>query len=299
MAGACSSGPSSGRHPLRAAAVLAVAAGIGATLPAPATRAFPAAVSAPKSRLVWADEFTRDGPPDPRHWSHETGFVRNEELQWYQPQNARCRRGMLVIEARRETRGNPDHAAGSSDWRRRRRHAEYTSASLTTRDRHAWRFGRFEMRARIDAREGLWPAFWTLGVAGDWPDSGEVDIMESYRGLLLANAAWGSHARWTPRWDDVRVPIASLGGRAWSRQFHVWRMEWTRERIVLSVDDRVLNEIDLRHTLNADGANPFHQPHYLLLNLAVGGTNGGDPSNTTFPARFEVDYVRVYESGSS
>jgi beta-glucanase (GH16 family) len=250
-------------------------------------------------RPIWADEFTRDGPPDPRHWTFETGFVRNEELQWYQPDNARCRRGMLVIEARRETKANPDYAAGSSDWRRRRRHAEYTSASLTTRHRQAWRFGRFEMRARIDARSGLWPAFWTLGVDGEWPDSGEIDIMESYRGLLLANAAWGSGERWTPRWDDSRVSIESLGGGDWVRQFHVWRMEWTRERIVLSVDDRVLNDIDLRRTLNPDGVNPFHQPHYLLLNLAVGGTNGGDPSHIRFPARVEVDYVRVYAGSSS
>jgi beta-glucanase (GH16 family) len=276
----------------------AAAIALGMVMPALAAPMFrPAATDSP--RLIWADDFTRGGPPDPRHWTFESGFVRNEELQWYQPQNARCRGGMLVIEARRETKANPEYAAGSSDWRRRRRQAEYTSASLTTRHRHAWRFGRFELRARIDARGGLWPAFWTLGVDGEWPDSGEIDIMESYRGLLLANAAWGSGERWTPRWDDARVPIESLGGREWIRQFHVWRMEWTRERIVLSVDDRVLNEIDLRRTLNADGVNPFHQPHYLLLNLAVGGTNGGDPSQTRFPGRLEVDYVRVYEGSSS
>jgi beta-glucanase (GH16 family) len=71
-------------------------------------------------------------------------------------------------------------------------------------------------------------------------------------------------------------------------------MDWDEQSIRLSVDDRELNTIDLATTRNADGRNPFHQPHYILLNLAVGGTNGGDPSATAFPARLEVDYVRVY-----
>jgi hypothetical protein len=58
------------------------------------------------------------------------------------------------------------------------------------------------------------------------------------------------------------------------------------------------NEVDLSRTVNQDGTstNPFHQPHYLLISLAIGGTQGGDPSKTEFPARFEVDYVRVYQS---
>ena len=61
---------------------------------------------------------------------------------------------------------------------RNRESAEYTSASLTTKGLHQWQYGRFEMRGRIDTRLGLWPAFWTLGVAGEWPACGEIDIME-------------------------------------------------------------------------------------------------------------------------
>lgn len=87
---------------------------------------------------------------------------------------------------------------------------------------------------------------------------------------------------------------------SWRRasQFRVWRMDWTRERIVLSVDGRVLNEVDLNKTINQDGSrkNPFHQPHYIILNLAIGGNAGGDPSKTKFPARFEIDYVRIYQT---
>ena len=74
-------------------------------------------------------------------------------------------------------------------------------------------------------------------------------------------------------------------------------MDWDERTIVLSVDGTRLNEVDLARTVNQDGSgrNPFHEPHYLLLNLAVGGSSGGDPSATTFPAKFEVDFVRVYQ----
>jgi beta-glucanase (GH16 family) len=247
--------------------------------------------------LVWADEFEKDGRPDPRNWRYERGFVRNRELQWYQPENARCEDGLLIIEAHQERVPNPAYRADSKDWRRYRRFASYTSASLMTKGLHRWTYGRFEMRGRIDTRAGLWPAFWTLGTARAWPGCGEIDIMEYYRGMLLANACWSSGRRWQPIWDDAKKPISELGDAQWSSRFHVWRMDWTPDEIRLFVDDALLNSIDLAKTSNksADQHNPFREPHYLLLNLALGGTNGGDPSNTVFPARFEVDYVRVYQ----
>jgi beta-glucanase (GH16 family) len=109
------------------------------------------------------------------------------------------------------------------------------------------------MRARIDTRPGLWPAFWTLGTAGPWPANSEIEIMEFYRGMLLANAAWGTD-RWNiARWDTVKKPIAEFKDPEWSKAFHVWRMEW------------------------------------------IVGDNGGDPSATEFPAKFEIDHVRVYQ----
>jgi beta-glucanase (GH16 family) len=214
-------------------------------------------------------------------------------LQWYQPENARCEGGLLIIEGRRERKPNPNFDAQNTNWRRSRPHAEYTSACLITRGLHSWQYGRFEMRARIDTRPGLWPAFWTLGVAGRWPENGEIDIMEYYRGLLLANVAWAG-VRGQARWSDVRKPIAEFGAD-WSKDFHVWRMDWDSEQVRLFVDDRMLNTTDLKGTFNRDGAgtNPLRQPHYILLNLAIGGTQGGDPSRTTFPALLEVDYVRV------
>lgn len=251
----------------------------------------------PGYALVWADEFNRSGNPDPKNWTYERGFVRNGELQWYQPENARVADGLLVIEARRERVPNTNFDPGSSDWRRNREFAEYSSASLITQGLHSWQYGRFEMRGRIDTRSGMWPAFWTLGVNGPWPHGGEIDIMEYYRGVLLANVAWGSAKRFEPIWATTRKPLASFANPAWPSEFHVWRMDWDERAIVLSVDGEQLNEVELTRTVNQDGTgrNPFRQPHYLLVNLAIGGTQGGDPSTTSFPARCEIDYVRVYQ----
>ena len=245
--------------------------------------------------LVWADEFNEDGWPDPRNWTYERGFVRNQEQQWYQADNATVQNGLLVIEARREAHPNPQFEAGSTDWRRNRRVSEYTSASVTSRGLRAFQYGRFEMRARIDIRSGMWPAFWTLGDAGRWPANGEIDIMEFYRGSLLANVAWADSAG-RPVWDDTRTPVAGLGGAEWASRFHVWRMDWDENEVRLLVDDTLLHSTDVRAAANGGGGarNPLRQPHYLILNLAIGGANGGDPSSTRFPARFEVDYVRVY-----
>jgi beta-glucanase (GH16 family) len=250
----------------------------------------------PAYELVWSDEFDHAGAPDVAKWTYERGFVRNQELQWYQPDNARVAGGLLVVEARHERKTNPNFQAGSADWKRQREFAEYTSASLTTRGLHSWQYGRVEMRGRIDTRLGLWPAFWTVGVSGPWPRNGEIDIMEFYRGQLLANLAWGGVEPGRAVWDDSKTPIASFADPTWSDAFHVWRMDWTAEAIELSVDGRVLKHTDLTKTINEDGSgvNPFHQPHHLILNLAVGST-GGDPSSTTFPARYEVDYVRVWQ----
>jgi beta-glucanase (GH16 family) len=248
-------------------------------------------------KLVWSDEFNKDGRPDPNNWTYERGFVRNEELQWYQPDNARCENGTLIIEGRRERKQNPRYRPGNRDWKRSREYIEYTSSSLTTRRLHSWKYGRFEMRGRIDTRPGLWPAFWTLGIEGPWPSNGEIDIMEYYRSVLLANAAWGTERRWVAKWDDSRKPITEFNDPNWSQKFHVWRMDWDADSIKLYVDDLLLNEINLKETINKDseGKNPFHQPHYIILNLAIAGKAGGDPSNTKFPAKFEVDYVRIYQ----
>jgi len=248
-------------------------------------------------KLAWADEFNKDGKPDTTNWRYEKGFARNEELQWYQDENTWCQKGVLVIEGRKETKPNPRYEAGIRDWRRNRQNIEYTSSSINTSGKHSWQYGRFEMRGRIDISAGLWPAWWTLGVKGSWPSNGEIDIMEYYRKKLLANIACGTATPNKAEWYSNTFPIDSLGGKEWASKFHIWRMDWDENAISLFVDDVLLNKVELSKLVNKDGSgiNPFKQPHYMLLNLAMGGMNGGDIGNTKFPNRFEVDYVRVYQ----
>ena len=263
--------------------------------------------------LVWSDEFTGDGPLDPAHWAYETGFVRNQELQWYQPENAARVNGILVIEGRREHKPNPRYVVPSaattvsSGANRRawanREFIDYTSASVNTRGKHAWLYGRFEIRARIDVRRGSWPAFWTLGTRGPWPANGEIDIMEFYNDTLLFNVAWGGANGAV--WNSVKMRRDRLPAD-WADHFHVWRMDWDEQAIRLFLDDSLVNTQDLTQTINAPrigaaGANPamdnpFHGPAYLLVNQAIGGQHGGDPATTRMPIRYEVDYVRVYQT---
>lgn len=251
--------------------------------------------------LVWHDEFNEGSKPDTTNWGYEHGFVRNNELQWYQQDNAAIEDGRLVIEGRRERVENSSYDSTSNDWRKYRPYAEYTSSSINTRGKQEFQFGLFKIRARIDTAKGMWPAIWTLGTHPDrgWPANGEIDIMEFYRSegepVILANAAWTDENN-QPVWDEGKVSSEHFLNQDpdWPEKFHVWKMDWTQDYIKLYLDDELINEIDLSETENPDGFNPFHQPHYILLNLAI-GSNGGDPSDTQFPKRYEIDYVRIYQ----
>ncbi|AVR45588.1 beta-glucanase [Christiangramia fulva] len=252
----------------------------------------------PAYNLVWADEFNENGKPHKDNWSYEHGFLRNNELQWYQEENASLKNGSLIIEGRREKIKNPLYNPKSNDWRQTREFAEYTSSSLNTRGKKEFKYGIIEVRAKIDTASGNWPAIWTLGIEKPWPANGEVDIMEFYKidgkPHILANAAWNESQQ--VKWDSEKIPFSHFLEKDsnWSENFHIWKMDWTREYIRLYLDDDLLNEIDLNETTNPDGFNPFRQPHYLLLNLAL-GSNGGDPVKTRFPVQYKVDYVRVYQ----
>jgi len=271
---------------------------LGGTVNVSAQKADPESIYTKEGyKLVWADEFNNNGKPDATSWTHEQGFVRNEEAQWYQQDNAWCENGLLIIEGRKETRPNPGFKKESGDWRSNRENAEYTSSSIKTAGKHSWQYGRFVMRGKIDVSSGLWPAWWTLGVSGEWPSNGEIDMMEYYRGKLLANIAVGTSKKYQAEWHSNSKSIIELGGPEWVSKFHIWRMDWTEKDIALYIDEQLLIKVDMDSLYNKDGSNthPFKQPHYMLLNLAMGGTNGGGLENTKFPNRFEVDYVRVYQ----
>jgi len=248
-------------------------------------------------KLVWAEEFNENGKPDSTRWRYEKGFVRNEEIQWYQEDNAWCENGMLIIEGRKEKRANPLYRKDSRQWRNSREHIEYTSSSINTSGKYSWQYGRFVMRGRIDVSAGLWPAWWTLGLTGEWPSNGEIDIMEYYKGKILANIAIGTSKRYNALWFSETKAVQELGGKEWASKFHEWRMDWTEKEISLFVDDKLMIKVDMDKLYNKDGSgtHPFKQPHYMLLDLAMGGLNGGELGSTVFPNRFEVDYLRVYQ----
>lgn len=256
-------------------------------------------------RLVWSDEFNTEGRLSPSVWNYEQGYVRNEEAQWYQTDNAFCKGGFLVIEARKEQgRRNPLYVCGSNDWRKKREFVEYTSSSVTTAGKKEFLYGRFEVRARIPVAKGAWPAIWTLGSNMEWPSCGEIDIMEYYqiKGAphILANAAWGTDKQWGAKWNSKAIPYVYFTEKDpnWASKFHIWRMDWDEEAIKLYLDDELLNEIPLKDAVNGSigrGTNPFMKPQYLLLNLAIGGINGGPIDESALPMKYEIDYVRVYQ----
>lgn len=247
--------------------------------------------------LVWSDEFNVDGNPSKTNWNYEYGFVRNQEEQWYQKENAICKDGYLTITAKKETKKNPFFSSKiDKSWRKKRDSIKITSSCLITKNKHSWQYGRFEMRAKIPTGKGIWPAFWTLGLEGDWPANGEIDIMEYYKGDIWANMAWESTGRGKSVWDNKTISLNEFGDSKWSEEFHVWRMDWDENFIKLFIDNKLVNELDLTTTYNGtNNKNPFHQPHYLLINLAVGGINGGDVGQETLPAKYVIDYIRVYQ----
>ena len=255
-------------------------------------------------KLVWGDEFDGNGPVSDDYWNYERGFVRNHEYQWYQPQNAYKLDGILVLEGRLDSIPNPRYQEGSGNWQRNRPFARYSSASINTRGKFSFKYGHMEVRARIPAVMGSWPAIWTLGNEMEWPSNGEIDVMEYYHvnGIphILANAAWGSDRRFNAVWNSKRIPFEHFLEKDpyWSEKFHIWVMDWDENHIALYLYGELINNIDTSTTLNGlpgKHANPFRQPHYILLNLAIGGINGGEPQADAFPMRYEIDYVRVFQ----
>ncbi|HZW34082.1 MAG TPA: glycoside hydrolase family 16 protein [Isosphaeraceae bacterium] len=249
-------------------------------------------------KLVWSDEFDGRGLPDPARWTYETGYVRNHERQFYtraRPENARLEGGRLIIEARKERYRLPGSdakapAEGRGRRGRDRQDAEYTSASLTTQGKAAWTYGRIEVRAKLPAGRGTWPAIWTLGTnipEVGWPACGEIDIMEFVGfqpGVIHATV----HTSKTDKGDRITIADAS-------QAFHVYAMEWDAQKIDFFVDQK--RYFTYRNDGTGRGSWPYDRPQYLILNLAIGGNWGGQKGidAAIFPQRYEIDYVRVYQ----
>jgi len=272
---------------LRAAPALCLVAVIACQDDSAPTAPTSAPPQAGAYRLVWADEFDRDGAPDVTRWTYDVGGHGwgNNELQYYtedRRENARVEGGHLVIEARREP------------WEAR----AYTSARLVTKGKGDWTYGRIEVRARLPAGRGSWPAIWTLGSATPmrWPDDGEIDIMEHVgfdQGIVHASihTRQYNHVQGTQRTARTDVSDVSAG-------FHTYATEWTADRIETSVDGRAYFSF-AREPQGGRAVWPFDAPQHLLLNVAVGGNWGGQKGvdDASLPYRFLIDYVRVYQRG--
>ena len=168
----------------------------------------------------------------------------------------------------------------------------YTSASLLTQGKRQFQYGRFELRAIIPTPAGSWPAWWTLGITNPWPRNGEIDIMEFYQGKILANIAY-QNSGGSIVWDSFTKNISDYGA-GWSSNYHIWVMEWDTNTINLYVDGVLLNTFNVNNA-TVGSYNPFRQPHYIWSTWRLAGTTAGNPAGTTFPLKYYVDYVRVYQ----
>jgi beta-glucanase (GH16 family) len=169
---------------------------------------------------------------------------------------------------------------------------------LTTEGIGEWKHGRVEVRAKLPQGRGVWPAIWMLGTNRrevGWPACGEIDIME-YVGfepeVIHANIHTKkyNHVKNTGKGSRLKVE------RPYD-DFHVYSVEWNGEKIDFFVDEKKYFTYEKEEGAG-DDVWPFDRPHYLILNLAIGGAWGGQKGidDTIFPARYEIDYVRVYET---
>lgn len=241
-------------------------------------------------KLVWSDEFNGKGLPDSTKWSYDKGTGcpqlcgwGNHELQYYTTavtKNARVENGMLIVEAHKETMPG----------------ATYSSARLVTKNKGDWKYGRIDVRAKLNVGLGSWPAIWMLPTDwkyGAWPMSGEIDIMEnvgywpdSIVGTVHTNAYNGMKGTQKTK---------GLGFKDLATAFHVYSIEWEASEIRFYIDNKLYNQF--KNTGKSIDEWPFDQRFHVILNIAVGGDFGGKMGvdESIFPRRMTVDYVRVYQ----
>ncbi len=226
--------------------------------------------------LVWSDEFDTPGAPNSNKWGYDLGASGwgNNELQYYTDRrdNSYVTDGTLKIVAKKE-------AFSSS---------QYTSARLLSKGKYSFKYGKVEVRAKIPAGVGTWPAIWMLGDninTVSWPACGEIDIME-HVGRDLNKIISAFHY---PVYYGSNAKVATTMVPTATTEFHVYKLEWTPASMQIFVDDKLF------HTLPNSPSIPYNQNFFLILNIAMGGNLGGpiDPSFTS--TTFEIDYVRVYQ----
>lgn len=238
-------------------------------------------------QLEWSDEFDYTGLPNVHKWNYDTAGNSwgwgNNELQYYtynNPANVFVSDGTLKIVAIKQREGGK----------------EYTSARITTKGKGDWLYGKVEVRAKLPSGRGTWPAIWMLPSdegAGEWPNGGEIDIMEHvgyYPDTVFATAHTKdfNHTKRTQVGAKTYLPSATT-------DFHVYGLEWEENEYRCYVDG--MHYFTFKNKGTGYGAWPFDQHFHLILNLAIGGGLGGKMGidDSLFPHIFEVDYVRVYQ----
>ncbi len=259
----------------------------------PVTPTVPATVTSNGKtyQLAWSDEFDTPGLPNSTKWAYDTernklGWY-NSEQQYYASgriQNSSVADGLLTITAIRE------RLSGISDYGNQ----AFSSARLFTKEKYSFTYGFVEVRAKLPCSLGTWPAIWMLGAGpGVWPDFGEIDIMEQGG----VNAADKQTVLFTFHMRDhygtginQRITLADA-----CKAFHRYQLTWSVDKVQLGVDDAVYNTWP--RPIGYTNSNwPFDKPQYLLLNVAMGGTLGGNPVPAGFISdSMQVDYVRVYQ----
>lgn len=236
------------------------------------------------SDLVMQDEFDNGGAPKSSLWGFDIGRGDNgwgnNELQYYtnREENVVVKDGVLRITALKESFQG----------------ANYTSARLLTKGKFEQAYGRFEARIQLPWGQGIWPAFWMLGAdinTNPWPGAGEIDIME-LRGQQPTVMLGTVHGPGYSGGQSISKSYTLQNDR-FDTGFHVFGIEWGPQYINYYVDDVLYNQIT---PADVPGEWVFDKPFYILINLAVGGSFVGSPSNeTVFPQTMIVDYVRVYK----
>lgn len=280
-------------------------------------------------QLVWSDEF--EGTElDRTKWIPEESCWGggNDERQCYtdRPENISVEGGLLLLKARKEEWTGPDRPPEIAENPNPRRTKQYTSGKVRTRGLHAWQYGRIEMRAKVPAGQGTWPAFWMMPADdhyGRWPLSGEIDILEAVnigaecRDVPGCESNIGENRTvsavhfgdYSPDNDHVaqRTPLPS--GALPSDDFHVYSVEWGEGLIRFLVDDRVHFTVTPDDWFTASALAegnpnaPFDKPFYVMMNLAVGGAwpereHEKGLAESSIPAQFAIDWVRVYQCAS-
>ncbi len=287
------------------------------TLPAPGTAREPARENG--WQLVWSDEF--EGPAiDRDKWDFDIDCWGggNNERQCYtdRPANAAVSGGMLTITARKETLTGPalpPHMRAVAADPTATATKAYTSARMVTRGKAAWRYGRIEIRARLPAGQGTWPAVWMLPedrTYGSWASSGEIDILEAVNlGVACPTCPGGREntilgtLHFGGGWPDNALASTETHAPDVLDGFHTFGIVWAPGRIDWTYDGRVFatkRRGDWWTSASSEPDAPFDRPFHLILNLAVGGglseergLKGVDKN--IWPQAMQVDWVRVWQ----